>query len=153
MIRMAIVEDEKIYVDKLMEYIQKLQDENGYQIEVKWFRDGYVCIYLYVLRTYYRTGFVLLRNCIYTCRIYRFTGMAALYLSSKMEPAVSGRKPYPACDYLYWNALGCFLSGSCTFDKRIFTGTLCMGTYLNRCAGNYDIRFQQHQFSGCRPAF
>lgn len=40
MIRMAIVEDEKIYVDKLMEYIQKLQDENGYQIEVKWFRDG-----------------------------------------------------------------------------------------------------------------
>lgn len=113
----------------------------------------YVCIYLYVLRTYYRTGFVLLRNCIYTCRIYRFTGMAALYLSSKMEPAVSGRKPYPACDYLYWNVLGCFLSGSCTFDKRIFTGTLCMGTYLNRCAGNYDIRFQQHQFSGCRPAF
>ena len=40
MIRMAIVEDEKIYVDKLMEYIQKLQDENGYQIEVKWFQDG-----------------------------------------------------------------------------------------------------------------
>ena len=34
MIRMAIVEDEKIYVDELMEYIQKLQDENGYQIEV-----------------------------------------------------------------------------------------------------------------------
>lgn len=40
MIQVAIVEDEKNYVDKLMEYIRELRDENGYQIEAKWFRDG-----------------------------------------------------------------------------------------------------------------
>lgn len=40
MIRMAIVEDEKIYADELTAYIEKLQKENGYQIETTWLKDG-----------------------------------------------------------------------------------------------------------------
>ena len=40
MIQVAIVEDEKNCVQKLMEYIRELRDENGYQIEAKWFRDN-----------------------------------------------------------------------------------------------------------------
>lgn len=40
MIHMAIVEDEKVYVDELLTYIKRFQQENGYQIETVWFPDG-----------------------------------------------------------------------------------------------------------------
>lgn len=40
MIRMAIVEDEKVYVDELLAYIRQFQQENGQQIETVWFPDG-----------------------------------------------------------------------------------------------------------------
>lgn len=40
MIRLAIVEDEEIYVNTLMEYLKKFQEETEYQIETVWFRDG-----------------------------------------------------------------------------------------------------------------
>lgn len=38
--RLAIVEDEKMYVDILMEYIEKFQKETDLRIEAVWFRDG-----------------------------------------------------------------------------------------------------------------
>lgn len=40
MIRLAIVEDEEVYVNTLMDYLKKFQAETVYQIETVWFRDG-----------------------------------------------------------------------------------------------------------------
>ena len=40
MIRLAIVEDEEVYVNTLMDYLKKFQAETEYQIETVWFRDG-----------------------------------------------------------------------------------------------------------------
>lgn len=41
MISLAIVEDEKIYADKLIEYINQYKKESGHEIKVTWFQDGY----------------------------------------------------------------------------------------------------------------
>lgn len=41
MILLAIVEDEKIYADKLIEYINQYKRESGHEIKVTWFQDGY----------------------------------------------------------------------------------------------------------------
>ena len=40
MIRLAIVEDEEVYVNTLMDYLKKFQSETEYEIETVWFRDG-----------------------------------------------------------------------------------------------------------------
>lgn len=40
MIRLAIVEDEKVYAEELLQQIEKLQDETGEHIQTTWFRDG-----------------------------------------------------------------------------------------------------------------
>ena len=40
MVRLAIVEDEKIYADNIVEYLEKFQLETGYEIETTWFQDG-----------------------------------------------------------------------------------------------------------------
>ena len=38
--KLALVEDEKIYADKLQEYLERYQKESGYEILTDWFRDG-----------------------------------------------------------------------------------------------------------------
>ncbi|MDO4340792.1 MAG: LytTR family DNA-binding domain-containing protein [Eubacteriales bacterium] len=38
--KLAIVEDEKIYVDKLRRYLEKYQKESGFEIQSVWFSDG-----------------------------------------------------------------------------------------------------------------
>ena len=38
--RLAIVEDEKIFADNILCYLQRFQKETGYQIETVWFQDG-----------------------------------------------------------------------------------------------------------------
>lgn len=38
--RLAIVEDEKIFADNILGYLQRFQKETGYQIETVWFQDG-----------------------------------------------------------------------------------------------------------------
>lgn len=38
--KLAIVEDEKIYVDKLRKYLEQYKRESGYGMEIVWFRDG-----------------------------------------------------------------------------------------------------------------
>lgn len=38
--KLAIVEDEKIYVDKLRSYLNKYQKESGFEIQSVWFSDG-----------------------------------------------------------------------------------------------------------------
>ena len=38
--RLAIVEDEKIFADNILGYLQRFQKETGYQIEPVWFQDG-----------------------------------------------------------------------------------------------------------------
>lgn len=40
MVRLAIVEDEKIYADTIMNYLEQFQTESGYEIETVWFQDG-----------------------------------------------------------------------------------------------------------------
>ena len=38
--KLALVEDEKIYADKVQEYLERYQKESGYEILTDWFRDG-----------------------------------------------------------------------------------------------------------------
>lgn len=40
MIRLAIVEDEEVCVNTLIDYLKKFQSETEYEIETVWFRDG-----------------------------------------------------------------------------------------------------------------
>lgn len=38
--KLAIVEDEKVYVDKLREYLNKYQRESAVEVRSVWFSDG-----------------------------------------------------------------------------------------------------------------